>query len=358
MPATATSETRLRSARPTIEIAGRENAQLASGLLSLQISENVEGLYHCEATFGNWGPINNTTGFLYFGRDVLDFGKAFKVKIGTESIFEGRISALEAVFPEGRSPEVRVLAEDRFQDLRMTRRTRSFVESSDADVIQRIASDHGLRPTVDVQGPTHKMVAQVNQSDLAFARERARAIGAELWMEGSSLFAKARSGRNGSTLTLSYGRDLREFIVTADLAGQRTAVSVNGWDVAGKSGLTYEATDSVLSGELNGGESGASILSSAFGDRKEALAHFVPINSQEAQSRAEAFFRMTGRRFVVGHGVAEASAQLRVGTTVDLRGIGPLFEGKYYVAQVRHRFDGARGFRTEFTAERPGLGRP
>ena len=36
-------------------------------------------------------------------------------------------------------------------------------------------------------GPTYKTLAQVNQSDLAFMRERARSIDAELWMDGSKI---------------------------------------------------------------------------------------------------------------------------------------------------------------------------
>jgi uncharacterized protein len=43
---------------------------------------------------------------------------------------------------------------------------------------------------------------------------------------------------------------------------------------------------------------------------------------------------------------------------VDVKNVGPLFGGKYYLSEVRHLFDGARGIRTFFTAERPGLGRP
>jgi hypothetical protein len=34
-----------------------------------------------------------------------------------------------------------------------------------------------------------------------------------------------------------------------------------------------------------------------------------------------------------------------------------MFNGKYYLAEVHHRFDGGRGLRTEFCAERAGLGR-
>jgi phage protein D len=347
----------IKIARPTINVGGQDSASLAQGLLSLLVAENTNGLYRCEAQFGNWGPTDNRLGFLYFDRQTLDFGKAFKVKLGTATIFDGRITAMEAQFPEGRPSELNVLAEDRFQDLRMTRRTRTFADVSDSDVIGQIANGHGLSPSVNVTGPTYKVLAQINQSDLAFLRERARAIDAELWMEGSTLNAKSRSNRNAGTLKMSYGKELREFTVLADLAGQRTSVAVNGWDVAGKSAIQYEATESVISNELNGDASGTSILQSALGQRKEALAHTVPLNSQEAQAEAEAFFRMSARRFMVGTGVADADSQLRVGAFVDLQGLGPLFSGKYYVSEIWHRFDGSGGLRTEFTSERPGIGR-
>jgi Bacteriophage probable baseplate hub protein len=322
------------------------------------IVENTNGLYRCEATFSNWGNINNSIGFLYFDRRTLDFGKIFKVKVGTDTIFNGRILGLEALYPEGRSAELAVLVEDRFQDLRMTRRTRVFSNVSDADVIRQIANEHGLTPDIDISGPTYNVLAQVNQSDLAFLRERVRTIDAELWMDDSTLHAKLRTKRNNGTLKMTYGSELREFSVLADLAMQRTSVTVNGWDVAGKAGLQYEAADSIIAGELSGGISGASILASALGKRKESLAHTVPLTSQEAQAEAEAFFKMSARRFVTGRGIADASGQLRVGSYVDLQGLGPLFNGKYYLSEVRHLFDGTCGLRTEFTAERPGLGRP
>ncbi|NTU81220.1 MAG: hypothetical protein HGA45_17865, partial [Chloroflexales bacterium] len=109
--------------------------------------------------------------------------------------------------------------------------------------------------------------------------------------------------------------------------------------------------------ELGGDESGASVLRAAFGERKEALAHTVPLHGEEARAVAESYFRLGGRRFLVGHGVAEASARLRVGARVDLKGLGPLFSGKYYLTETRLIFDGELGLRVEFTAERPGLGR-
>src|SRR5690606_381170 len=136
---------------------------------------------------------------------------------------------------QSRPPELTVLAEDRFQDLRMARRTRSFEDVTDEDVFRRIASDHGLTPEIDAGAAVrHKVLAQVNQSDLAFLRERARAIDAEVWVKGDTLYVASRSRRGGEEIALAYGQRLHEFSVLADLAGQRTSFSVAGWDVGAK----------------------------------------------------------------------------------------------------------------------------
>ena len=347
----------LRESRPDFFVGGEEKPELAGGLTSLSIIENTAGLYRCEAKFGNWGTKDSTTDFLYFDRQVLDFGKDFQVKLSGKVIFDGRLMALEADFPEGQPPEITALAEDRFQDLRMTRRTRTFADVTDADVFNQIASDYGLTPGVDVQSPTYKVLAQVNQSDLAFMRERARTIDAELWMDGRTLNVKTRSGRNGSTIEMTRGNQLREFRVLADLAMQRTSVKVSCWDVPGKQSLDQEASDDVISAEVGNDESGVSILKSKIGERKESLAHAVALNSDEAKSAADAFFRLSARRFVVGYGVAETKSDVRVGNYVNLKELGALFSGKYYLTETKILFDNAKGIRTEFRAERAGIAR-
>jgi phage protein D len=323
----------------------------------MSVCETVHGLYHCEARFGNWGPKGNSIDFLYFDRKKLDFGTAMQIKVDQNKLFDGRISALEGDFGEGRPPEVAILLEDGFEDMRMTRRTRTFENASDSDIMNRLAGDYGMQANIDVTGPTYKVLAQVNQSDLGFLRDRARSIDAELWIDGRNLYVKSRPKRNDGTIKLNYGGELREARVTADLAGQRTAVKVNGWDIAGKSGLSYEAGEQVISSELKGDTSGIGILKSSFGERKESLAHTVPLSSQEAQVEAETVLKMTARRFAVVHGMAQGNATLGVGSYVDLEGLGPLFNGNYYLAAVKHTFDGKDGFITEFTGERAGIGK-
>ena len=355
----ALNETGVISARPSILIAGQDKPELATGLMSLQVSEDVCGLYRCEATFGNWGTHNGAPGYLYFDRSLLDFGKQLQVKVGDVLLFDGRIMALEAQFPEGAPPSITVLAEDRLQDLRMTRRTRSFSDKSDADVARQIANDHGLTPQINLDGPTHKLLAQVSQSDLAFLRERARLAGGEVWLKGSTLHLARRPNRSqgGTPQQLTLGNQLREFSVLADLAQQRTKLTVGGWDVAGKSAIKESAESSAISSETSGGDSGPAVLQQALGARAENLSHLNPQTGDEGRAQAEALLRMMSRRFVVGRGVSRSVNGIKVGAQVDLQGLGPLFSGQYYLAAVRHLFDLSHGLRSEFTAERPWLGR-
>lgn len=350
--------TRFHAARPTIILAGEDDRSLKDGLLEMIVVETTAGLRRCEARFGNWGSRDQGMGFLYFDRRKLEFGKALTIRIGNDLIFDGKITALEAHFLEGAAPEITVLAEDRLQDLRMTRRTRTFADASDADVFSQIAADHGLSPDVRVTGPTHKLLVQLNQSDLAFLRERARAVDAELWVDGATLHAEPRAARNGGSVKLQYGKELLEFSVIADLADQRTSVTVSGWDVDAKDAIEEKAEMASIQAELAGGASGPEILGSAFKTRDEAIVHRVPLTGTEARTRAEAEYRMRARRFVVGRGRAQGNGKLRVGAFVDLAGLGALFEGKYYLVEVRHVFEGSTGIRSEFIAERPGLGQP
>jgi phage protein D len=358
MALAAPPTTGVRSSRPTLSLAGRESETLDQALLSLRVEERIDGIYHCEVSVGNWGPIGGGTGFLYFDRREVEFGKALKVSLGGETLFDGRIVALEGQYPEGSPPTLTMLAEDRLQDLRMTRRTRTFADMSDAQVIEQIAGDHSLTPDVQLTGPTHRVLAQVNQSDLAFIRDRCRAVDAEVWLDVRTLKVRERAKRSSAATDLGYGNQLREVTITADLATQATQVTVGGWDVAAKQAIKETAAAPAIQPELKGTDAGATILSSALAARTATAAHTAPFTTSEAKARAEALFRQRARRFVRAEGLAETSGKLRVGSTAKLTGVGPLFDGEYYVTDVRHVFDPVLGLRTEFGAERPGIGRP
>jgi phage protein D len=351
----------LHSARPSFRVAGQDEPRLSSALLRLVVSETAEGLAACEAEFTNWGESpSGGVGFLWFDRRTLDFGRDLVVRLGDATLFEGRISALEAGFPAQSPPVLTLRAEDRLQDLRMTRRTRLFERTSDADLVRRLTADHGLQPDVDLPGPTHALLVQANESDLALLRRRALAADADLRLQGTRLQVRRRSARGGGAAppVLQHGARLHAFDASADLAHQRTAVTCGGWDVAGKQALAARATAADLGREADGGDSGPALLQRTFGERADAFGHGVPLDDEAARALAQAHLRTLARRFLRGRGTCDPEPALAVGGRVELRGLGPLFSGTWGLTEVVHRFDPAQGLRTAFAVERAWIGRP
>jgi phage protein D len=349
----------LYSARPSFELGGSESAELTDHVLSLVVAETADGLARCELVVGNWSGTSEH-GYLFNQRDVVDFGSELTVRIGDGDragrVFQGRVTGIEAHYPAARPPEIVFLAEDHLQDLRMTRRTRTFEDASDADVIRDVVSAHGLTPQIDIDGPTHKHVAQLNLSDLAFVRDRARVADADVWIDGSTVHVVARARRRSETVTLTFARDLYEASVLADLAGQRSKVVVAGWDVAAKEAIAAEAAIDAVRSEIGQDTAGVDLLEQKLGARTETLVHTAPATTAAAQACADAELRARSRRFLVATGRSEGDSRLRVGARVRLAGLGRSFSGAYTLVEVEHTFDGRLGYHTRFRAERPGIG--
>lgn len=341
---------------PRLTVGGTPRPEQMLDLLSLAVEEDVAGLCSLEARLVNW----TQTGYRYNDRAVLGFGTEVRVAFGPEGgseLFAGRVSALGAHYPGTGAAVWTVYAEDRLQALRMARRTRTFTDSSVADVASTIASDHGLTASVDLRGPNHREVNQLNLSDLALLRQVADADGGEVWLDGTTLHVQSRADREGGDLTLTYGRDLLSFDVRADLAHQVTAVALTGWSVADKDAIVETGDSSALGAELGPRDgSGSEVLGATLGERTERLVVTQPVAADEARARAKAAYLDRARRFVTGSGRISGNPVLRVGTRVTLAGLGAGFSGDYRVTRTRHWYDLAEGYCTDFDVERAGIG--
>jgi phage protein D len=207
---------------------------------------------------------------------LLEFDAGCRVLLSDAGVFDGRIVAIDADFPEGAAPTIFFRAEDRLVDLRRTRRSRTFEKMTDSDIVSRVAAEHRLKATLAIPGPIHPTVYQQNQTDLEFLRARMDAIQAELWVDGDVLHAQLRSRRDSGTIAMVRGGNLRELSVQDDPIAQR--------------------------------------------------------------------YRLV-------RGSCDVQPGMRIGTNLDLQGIGETYSGHYRVCEVRHTFDQAYGLRTSFGAE-------
>lgn len=349
---------------PSLTLNGSRDDHAMANILSLAVEETIAGMLSCEATFNNWGLTDRSPGYLYLGRSTLDFGTRLNVQVGPHrqedggrEVFAGRISALQADYPAGAPATVTVSAEDSLQDFRMARRTRTFNDSTTADIVKRLAGDHGLTPRVGEPGPSRPVTTQVNQSDLSFLRTLAGEDGSEVWLDGGTLNVRRRPDREQGSVNLTYGADLLSFSVRADLAHQCTDLAVAGWSVADKEGFVEKSGASALGSELGPGQSsGSSILGQALGSRTETIVRQQPMASDDARVQARAAYLARARRFVRGTGTTVGTPLLRVGARVTLSGLSGLFNGEYRVTRTSHHFDLPGGYLTDFDVERAGIG--
>lgn len=348
---------------PVFTIDGEDKGELARDVVFLQCDESVDGLKNLQARFVGIGPQSGSEDqtLLYMDGKVLDFGKELKVAIGPldgqRTIFEGFISALELNYQEGEEPEVCIYAEDKLMDLRMTRRMKTYEKMSDEDIAKEIAGEHGLSPDVSVKGPKYDRIQQMNMSDLAFLRERARLLQAEVWTDGSKLFFKTRDKREGPSSTLVRGNDIITISACADLAHQRTVVKVSGYDANARDIIEESAKEDVVKAEVVKGRSGPQVLQSAFGERVSHRVREVPLESTEAGDWARGEMLRRARQFVRVNGVTSGHPDLIVGGQLKLERMGSVFDGEgYYVTQVKHTYDLHNGHRTQFNAEKASVG--
>lgn len=350
---------------PRFYVDGREKTELARDVQAVEVEEDTAGMKRLRLDLGAVGPQRGARDeqLLYLDGAVIDFGSKLAVSMGpresARTVFTGHVSAIELALAQGREPELRVFAEDRLMDLRMTRRFKTYEEVSDADLVQAIAGEHGLSGQADVDGPSYPSIQQWNQSDLAFLRTRAERLHADVWLDGDTLHMASRERHDAGALTLIQGNDLVAVELRADLAHQRSSVRIGGFDELAKEAIDEEAGADAIAGEAAGGRHGIDVLTRAFGERASYRVRDVPLDSDDARQWARAELLRRARRFVAVRGVTLGTPALVVGNRVTLERVGALFEGQgYYVTRVAHAFDTRAGYRTHFDAERAWIASP
>jgi uncharacterized protein len=360
MSETALSQLPVYSARPTLRLDGQEDERASLLLSSMVMDESEGGLSTLTLQFDNWVATGD-------GAAELAFGSGSRLRLGCQlslyagdaaapaEIFQGRISALEASFDDGRPPQLVALAEDALGAARRHRHSAVYTDMSPADVVRRIAGDLGL--AADVSGLDAPVCtwAQVNETDLGFLRRLLGRFDADLQVVGQNLQVAPRSEVQRGSLELTLYSQLSRVRISADLAHQATAVSVAGWNAV--DGRAVSATASAITHAGPGeGRSGLAWAADTLGDRSDHLGQPAVCSDDEARAVAEAALDQRARRFVCAEGVAEGNARLRVGCHVRLRGLGTAFDNTYYVHRACHRFDLRHGYRVEFGAECAYLG--
>lgn len=299
--------------------------------------------------------------FTLTGRKGLEFaggvelGDDASVETGSEppqTVFKGEVVSIEPVIGSG-GDRVVIRAFNRLHRLTRGRKTRTFVEKTDAEIVEIIAVENGLVPAPSPElTERYESVFQHDQTDLEFLLERAARIGYEVLVDDTKLVFRRKEASAPLVLTQAWrSGEARLLRFHARLASTNTVqrVVVRGWDPRGQEHVGMATAPTVL---LTPGEPQPDLF---FGRTVESTVDHPIFSVEEANAIAKAKLEEIMLSYVSGEAEAKGHPKIKAGIVVTIDGVGDRFDGQYFVQGVRHRYGhrlGCGGYKTRFKVRR------
>jgi phage protein D/phage baseplate assembly protein gpV len=288
--------------------------------------------------------------------------KVFAGPIGkeaTEPLITGEVTALEAEFDTTGSHAI-VRGYDPSHRLHRGRRTESYRDMTDSDIVRKVAGRAGVElGKVEATSVTHKHVPQANLSDWDFLKARAREIGYELTVVDGKLDFRKPAASNEAPqagdftskdrLQLILGANLESFRPRLTSAEQVKEAQVRGWDPTKKEKLLGSAPAATKSASLSSASQPSTPvdLANTFGAPTFVAVDRAHTTQAEVDAVAKALAEQIAGAFAEAEGTAKGDPRLKAGTPVSVGLAGDPFEGQYTLSGTRHAF-GPDGYKTTF----------
>jgi phage protein D len=290
--------------------------------------------------------------------DAETFREGTKIEIhgGDESapqlkpLFYGEVTALEVDLADEGAVKVTVRCFDRSHRLHRGRNSRSFVQMTDADIVQKIGTEAGFNIHADSTSQVHDWVFQNNQTNWEFLTERAARNGFRLYVQGEKeLHFHQVKDTGDDTVTLEWGANLRSFRPRVAAAPQVDEVIVRGWDPKKKQAIVGRCSKPNSLPQIRENTTGGEVAKKAYGAARMVVAD-RPVHSQgEADDLARSICDDIGGHFLEAEGLCFGQPALRPGMMVKIENIGKRFSGQYQVTSTTHTYTPSEGFSTVFS---------
>jgi len=264
-------------------------------------------------------------------------GKEIEIQAGyhgdEERLFSGIIVRHGIRVFQRRPSVLRLECKDVAVRLSVGRNSAYHYESSDAEIIETLASEAGLTSDIEATEVTHQGMVQFYASDWDFILTRAEANGRLVSTEDGTLVVKAPDASADSVLSLTYGGNILDFEAHMDARSQYETAEAYAWDAANQEMLEVEGADA---GAISPGNLGESDLAAVIGRDASVLKHAGQLSDVELQAWADGQRLKSGYSKVRGRVRIQGFGQVRPGDMIELNGLGDRFNGRALVCGVRH----------------------
>ena len=271
-------------------------------------------------------------------------GGTVEVKIGKgEVIYKGEIIGLEPVYKGGDKSKILIRAMNKFHRLLRKRKSRTFTDKNDQQILQTVVGDAGLSiEWKHEKSITYKHVYQHNLTDMEFLRMRAARMGCHVWCVDQTVYVKQPElqGSEVAELNVDQSSDsgsLRMFAPRLNSSRVLNKVTVKGWNPETKELITGDAS-------VSGSQLGSQTSVAGSGDlgNEESFTVDHPIwDKAEAMALAKARLQEASLSYITGTAECAGNSKFDLGKlvkiTANAKGTADPFNGKYYIMGVTHR---------------------
>jgi Rhs element Vgr protein len=265
-------------------------------------------------------------------------GAEIKINAGydqdEETIFQGIVVKHGIKISENNYARLIIECRDKAVGMTIGRKNANYVDTSDSDIIDKLIGNcSGLSSEVASTEPKHKELVQHYCTDWDFMLSRAEVNGLLVIVDDSKLTIKPPQTGESPQLKVTYGEDLMEFNADIDARSQLSTVSGASWDLKTQAVIEEEVGPQTLNkqGDLDSAE-----LAKVIGLKSFRLQTSAPVEKSVLKAWADAQQVKAGLARIRGRMKFQGSAKAKIGTLIELEGVGNRFSGEVYVSAVNH----------------------
>ena len=256
------------------------------------------------------------------------------------TVFKGVVTRHTVHAPEKGQSRLVIEAKDKAVHLTLARQTLFFSNKTDKNVIDQLARNAGLQPSIADMPFQHPQMVMYDALPWDFIVMRAEANGKLVLTEDGVLKIVQPEIARQAHFKAKFGDNLFEVEAEMDARRQLKKTVAQSWDYT-KQEVTKEQ------GRTNLAEPGNLSENDLAGKLhiEQTVFHNSHLEAQQLAAWANSHAQQSRLSKTFGRARMRGNASLRVGQTVELDGVGARFNGLSYITGIVHHFQ--KGWETE-----------
>ena len=286
----------------------------------------------------------------------LEEGTQVKIMVGYKDdvgqIINGEITSINPQFRMNNDDIVIVRGCNIMHRLMRGKKTRSFNEKEDVDIVKQMLQECNVKGDVQDIGSDHLFTMQHNQTDYEYLTAMIEKYDCRMYVDDKTLVIKKIVDAQTSDVVIEWGKSLLEFNIQTDTGLLLSEVEVRGWDNEKGEAVIGTSKAKDLKKVFDKNSFGGQIVDKSFGGAKTILVDNGILDQNGADELSLDIISNNSASYIHGIGKTEGNYKLNAGSIIEIKGLGTRFSGKYYIESVKHVFDTTAGYVTYFNVAR------